>query len=325
MKCLCEYDISYFKHIHRFSNVFAMTPPYGPLNKSRITKFRIFATFWILITIVIYVVSSYKKGNYSRLEENKIVFVIESLFDNILIVSIISLTVRVAFSNQIHTYEKLAESFDKFELLLNNNFENMDMKLSCRRFQMESLCLTVYMVVFHTLHAIYWMRTVELINYLSFAQRDFTNLYNILLVLLIYNYGRSLKIRYKRLCETLSRNVTNFYLRENTRSQKSGIKMYKKEVLRKLRNIRKAYKCLVDASEMFNDLYGWPILFLCMIMFIGFLEAINLFILFINGDSFFGVFASQFELTILYILWFIFLWVSGVVICRVGKKVILVF
>lgn len=316
-----ENNISYIEPLYRLAVLLLIVPPYGLSKRYKVHIYKCCCVIQMLATVIFFILSVYGKVEdlYKKLDLT--VAVIDVLYHGSLVLSLVITIGKAVFSNET-TFRNFTQLFLSTDSFLENN---EIIKEKNKRFRIEVISATVVASSLFVLDAVVWMKIVGFNTYCQFLQRELIHYCNILTVLLIYNYGVSLKQRFRQLHKSLE-NSLKILIVENEENCEYGFgdienlkQIYTKEkqqerttTWNRFMGLRKLFSNLNTLVDHFNRIFGWQIFFLYVVLFVGFIEVSNLSIIQLSEKR--DMLKSgevRYDLFVLNFIWFAGLLVSS--------------
>lgn len=309
-----ENCIHSIKPLYRIANVLALVPPYEDLEKNKVIIYRCYSTIIILTLIVSFVFSMsgkiaqlYVNNNYNCPTRSTVI-VIDVTLHSTMTISVIVAIFRGSFCN-IKRFHLLTETFDKIDERMREIKYNYESEKS-RKFYIEMYAVHIIAGFFYICNACIWINAVGFGIYCKFLQREIASYYNVIIMMLVYNYSIAIK---QRFC------VFNNFLSQLIQSPSNSDLIVESTLQNKESNVaimqrtRKMFSILSELVNIVNRLFGWHIFFLYATTFVGFLEVINLIIQILLIKEFFqdGGIGIGPSVVVLSLAWFV-----GLMVCN---------
>lgn len=248
-------DINSIRPLYKVANYLGLVPPYKAEEAKINFKYKCYCAGLTLIIICAHIrnfmalSSKYKSTTYDVL----MIFIaynVETFFSivNILLSGFGDLKKFKLFINR---FEKIDEDLKMVHKRKTKFFDKTMMQFVVVQVIIFGIFLYDFFAAF---------KAMDMTYYLIFLLSDYEHYMNVIMVLLIYNYALSIKLRFEFFNKKIRRTIKS-YLKEPNKELQN-------KMCEELNKINRIYKKLTELVINFNEIFGWPIFILCF--FIGF-------------------------------------------------------
>lgn len=246
-------NISYINPLCQIALYIGLIPPY-PVPK--ISKTSLFYKFYAIFIIGLLTYSCcyavFVLADHSDNYSTTIMCVADILSFILMTTSTCIIILKSSLCN-IQKHETFRKCFEKFDVTIKENLESpFRLYIQILFSHLTFLGFTAFCIVF-SVRKFGWLASITHIH------KFFEHYFNVIMVMLICNYVTSLKMRFE---------IINQRLTKTSNSEKNC-------AWKNVYDIRKFHYHLIDLTKQFNDIFGWDIFFLVIVVSIGLLGTVN--------------------------------------------------
>lgn len=268
---------------------------------------------WYTISVLVFIIIGYSLSVWGRFKE-----IYNTFPSNTLVVTDIGLNVSAIITNILSitlpsmVYLKQYGTFFK-------TFQDLDMHFTENGPEMKRHRFYTFFAVTHILfislslyNAYIWNTSYGFVVYRYYIFENIQNYHIFIMVITIFILTRAIAQRFKRINTALEELTLNSKI--YVRSLHCNADLTKWELFETVRQLSTFYEKQIAQVHLFNEVFGWQILFLSLYIIMGLLNALDILILFGSLDlSEVGNGIHVDELTGINILWACWQFVSNIV------------
>lgn len=294
--------IKYLQFLHNLGVILAVIPPYDynnvPVEINE--NYKSYPTFVALLMLTGYVISVIARINnsYPNLSSFTLVVTDASLSFVLTIGNLLSIIAPCLwYSKTVITFLNTFSKIDNFHGLHRKKMEAKQRK----NIFVELLIGHSFLIILFVWDAFVWVKKLGIVAFRSYFYRDLQSYYSYIIVMIMYNFTYIIKNRFENLNVALGSDTVVSTI--NNINLMCSPEFNKMRAINKVRQLSMQYEMLMDQIGMFNQIFGWQILFTTATIVVGLLNTLDILISYGNfGNSHAGV-GFGIELIVLSISW----------------------